>query len=72
MRYKVTLYFNNKKISKGVFDVDLLQFPRREGRTYTDDGFKIVYKMLNTKENKRELNSILEKYPTPESLPKTI
>jgi len=72
MKYKANLYFNGQKICDGIFEADLLYFPREEGTIYTDSGFKITYKALKTKENKKELNDFLKKYPTPESLPNQI
>ena len=69
MKYKATLYFGDEEICSGEFETSLLHFPRLMGNIYTDSGFKIVYKALKTKANKKEIDEFLKKYPNPESYP---
>jgi len=67
MKYKATLYFKDKDIAVGFFEVGIMEFPRQCGKSFTKDGFAVSYKALNTKENKAEIAAFLKKFPTFES-----
>ena len=60
MKYKVILYYNERKICEGTFNTDLFQFQKLKGRVYAENGFKIAYEMLDIKKNKEELDKFLQ------------
>ena len=66
MKYKISTYVNNKKISEGTADIDIYEFQRIRGKVEFGC-FTIKYKALNTKENEKEIEAFLRKYPTPKS-----
>ena len=65
MKYKISTFVNNKKISEGIADIDIYEFQRLRGKVEFGC-FTIKYKALNTKDNEEEIETFLEKYPTPE------
>ena len=66
--FKVKLFKDEKQISETVVDTGLTNFPGPKGTTTTGlGGFKVVWSMQETKENKKAVDEFLEQYPTPES-----
>ena len=56
----------DKKVSEGIVDVGLMQFPGPKGTTCVDE-FSIKWEMEDTEENRKIRDDFLKQYPTRES-----
>lgn len=64
MKFKITLRLNGNKVTSEIIDMPWNKLPGIKGHTRTHiDNFKVEWKMLDTKENRKLRKKIRESLP---------